>query len=78
MQDSFRYAYEILNDLFKENLNFFLVEPKSVTKDVFKAIPLLGNPIEPEAQFMDVFKTPQTVESRKAAKLAEQKGMKES
>lgn len=69
MSESLKVSYDILNDLFKEKLSFFLLEPKSVTKDIYKAIPVIGNPIQAESQFMDVFKTPQTVESRKLERL---------
>lgn len=60
MKDSFKMAYLLINDLINEHLGFFLIEPKSVPKDIVRAIPLIGSPIEVESHYMDHFKSPKT------------------
>lgn len=70
MKDSFKMAYTIISDLFNEKLGFFLIEPKSTQKDVIRAVPLVGLPVEVESHYMDHFKNPSLLLDQKKQKAA--------
>jgi hypothetical protein len=57
-----------LNDIFKEKFNFFLVEPKSISKDVLRAVPLVGASVDVESHYLDHFKTPAQLEKKTTTK----------
>lgn len=62
MKDSFKYAYLILNDIFSEEMKFSLIEPKSMTKEIFKAQPIIGGTFEVESHYLDHFKSPENID----------------
>ncbi|KAL4496244.1 hypothetical protein ABPG72_012981 [Tetrahymena utriculariae] len=68
MKESFKYAYLVLNDLFQEQLKFSIIEPKSATKEVVKAQPLIGLSSDIESQYFDMYKSPQVLEQKKIKK----------
>ncbi|KAL4446642.1 hypothetical protein ABPG74_005580 [Tetrahymena malaccensis] len=68
MKESFKYAYLVLNDLFQEQLKFSIIEPKSATKEVVKAQPLIGITSDVESHYFDMYKSPQVLEQKRIKK----------